>query len=134
VSACRTYQRTRKPAQGGSPSTSCSVDLGGCDAGTVAAVHDVEQAIAQPQEVAAFAGSTPIYGDDKGCTDWPIIQITLGTRTIRVADDCLPSGVMSCNHAVSCVPVPAAVRALVNVLVSVDQASIKQGECATVFP
>jgi hypothetical protein len=135
LSACRTYQHTRTLVGGpdAGSSQSCSGEIGGCDAGADA-VHDVEQALAQPDVVAALASSVPLYGNDPRPCDGGVMVIKVGTQTLTVGEDCGPTALCQINSGHSCVPVPAGVRALVNVLSAVDQALIKQGECATTFP
>lgn len=135
LSACRTYQHTRNMVvpwgTDAGPGTSCSGEIGGCDAG-VDAVHDVEQALAQPDVIAALASSVPLYGNDPRPCDVGVMLIQVGTQTLTVGEECGPTALCQLNHT-PCVPVPAGVRALANVLVAVDQALLEQGECATTF-
>jgi hypothetical protein len=135
LSACRTYQHTRTLVAGhdAGSSQSCSGEIGGCDAGADA-VHDVEQALAQPDVIAALASSVPLYGNDPRPCDGGVMVIKVGTQTLTVGEDCNAESCLPPQSGYSCVPVPASVRALVNVLSAVDQALIKQGECATTFP
>jgi hypothetical protein len=137
LSACRTFQHTRTQVVpwgvDAGPGMTCSVDIGGCDAGTVA-VHDVEQALAQPDVVAAFAGSVPVYGTDPRPCDGGVMQVTVGGKSIQVGGECGGTGNCIGPGTSGCVPIPPGVRALVDVLTSIDQASMKQGDCATVFP
>lgn len=134
LSACRTYQHVRTPGYGSGPdagSPSCSVELGGCDAGPVA-VHEVEQALAHPDVTAALAGSVPLYGTDPRPCDGSVLHITVGSKSIEVGGDCSAGG--GCLGGQSCVPIPPGVSALADVLASVDQEALKQGDCATTFP
>jgi hypothetical protein len=133
LSACRAYQHTRTAVQGpdAGASQSCSGEIGGCDAGADA-VHDVEQALGQPDVINALVNPAPLYGNDPRPCDGAVMKITVGAQTLTVGEECGPSAQCTINK--SCVPVPAGVRALVNVLVAVDAALIKQGECATTFP
>lgn len=130
LSECRKYTYTRMPAGDPMPMKTCSVDLGGCDAGPLS-VHDVEKALAHPDVVAAFAASIPLYGTDPRPCDGTVLQINVGSETVLVGGDC-GSGV-SCGQS-TCIAVPPGLRALANLLRQIDDQQIKLGECAQVFP
>jgi hypothetical protein len=137
LSACRTYQHTRTVVGGldAGSSQSCSGEIAGCDGGADA-VHDVEQALAQPDVIAALQSSVPLYGTDPRPCDGGVMVIKVGTQTLTVGEDCATAMCTPANggNHNACVPVPAGVRALVNTMVAVDQVLLKQGECATAFP
>ena len=130
--SCRTFSYTRTPAPAGTP-TSCSAEIGGCDA-AAPAVHDVEEALADPDVQAALAGSVPFYGIDSRPWDGVALDITVGSKTLTVGDDCGDGNPCWGACGPTCVPVPAGVRALGKLLTSLQQAALKTGTCAQAFP
>jgi hypothetical protein len=130
LTSCRTYTHTRTPVQPPGSPTSCTLDVGGCDAGPVA-IHDVEQALAHPDVIAALAGSVPVYGTDPRPCDGTVTAITVGGKTLYVGGDCATG--QGCFAGASCVPTPAGVQALVDVLGSLDQQALKLAPCAGAF-
>ncbi len=132
LAACRTFTFTRTETSANPPtSESCSLEIGGCDAAPVA-VHDVEQALAHPDVVAALAGSVSLYGEDQTCDDGSNVFFVMDGKGFQVGAAC--SGGASCSSPDACVPVPPGVDALVQVLTDLTAQSLKVGECATKFP
>lgn len=99
----------------------------GITAGNVAAAFE------NADVTAAFGGSTELYGSDpRGC-DGSVLAITYGGKTIDVGGDC--SEASNCGApSTPCVPAPAGLNALAQVLVSLDAQEIKTKDCASVFP
>lgn len=127
LKACRTYERTRS-TQGGPPTLTCTATLDGCGAAPIA-IGDVEAALANPDVTAALAGTTKIYGSDNRPCDGAVESITIGGKTIEVGGECSGPGAGGCT-ATPCVPVPAGLRALVNVLDGLDtQEATAKPEC-----
>lgn len=131
---CRTftYQRTTFGSPPDGPSGTCTVEIGGCDAAKVA-VHDVEQALAHPDVVAALAAPAALYGEDDRCVDGVLLMLDVGGVALKVGSEC--SGMPACaDGGDPCVPVPPGLDALRTVLRDVKIQSLKEGECATMFP
>lgn len=131
LAACRTFRHTRTPSGSSVPSKECSVEIGGCDAEPIA-VHEVEIALAHPDVVAALAGSTSLYGTDPRPCDGTVLSISVGERGFFVGGAC--GAGEGCFAGESCVPIPAGVSALADLLGKLEQQSLKVGECAQVFP
>ncbi|MCC6554665.1 MAG: hypothetical protein IT372_16960 [Polyangiaceae bacterium] len=135
LTSCRTFTFTRDPGYGEppGPTQTCSVEIGGCDAPPVA-VHEVEQALAHPHVVAALAApSTPLYGWDSRCTDGSVLVIQVGDKSIEIGTDCETG--YGCHPADgNCVPPPAGVLELADVLSIVQTHALQAGDCAGQFP
>jgi hypothetical protein len=78
-------------------------------------------ALAHADVQRALASSPVTYGDDQA-QDAPIFEIKNGARLVNVAWPC------SDNQA-SCIPVPAGVKALVDLLQTIDQVELSSEEC-----
>jgi hypothetical protein len=126
LKACRTYERTRIVGNG-APTLVCSAMIGACVAPSIS-VRDVESALADQDVKAALAGTTTTYGSDSRPCDGIVESITVGARAIDVGGDCTgPTG--GCTQQ-PCVPVPAGLRALVNLLEDLDkQEATAHPEC-----
>lgn len=133
LTACRTFTLTRTEASATPPPPeTCSIEIGGCDADPIA-IHDVEQALAHPDVVAALAGSVPLYGEDETCYDGSNFFLAMGDVNFQVGAACTGDQ-GSCTSADACVPVPPGLDALVQVLRGLTEQSLKVGDCATKFP
>ena len=124
ITLCRTFTRWRldRAVDAGS----CSSELGDCGSPGVA-IGDVEAALADPDVRAALgAPSPPLYGIDERPTDGSVFQITAGTASIEIGSDCTET-------AKGCVPIPAGVRALGNLLRALDVQELAAPACAA-FP
>lgn len=131
LSACRSYAHQKTlvvPYGDPTPAPQvCAADLPGCGAGSPG-VHEVEQALAHPDVAAALAGTTPLYGTDPRPCDGGVMSIQIGGMTIEVGGEC--GGDDACFASPTpCVPVPAGLRALVNVLEAVDQEELAVATC-----
>lgn len=126
LKACRTYERSRIVGNG-APTLLCTTTIGACVAASIS-VGDVESALADPDVTAALAGVTQTYGSDSRPCDGTVESITVGAKTIEVGGECTgPTG--GCTQT-PCVPVPAGLRALVNVLEDLDkQEATAHPEC-----
>ena len=127
LGACRQYSHRRSDV-----ALVCSVDLGTCTDPPIA-VGDVERALADPDVVAAFAGTTALYGSDpRGC-DGSVIDVTVGGKTVEVGGDC--SRASSCGTPSSpCVPVAPGLAALVDLLTKLDTQELATPACTAIFP
>ena len=132
---CRTFTFYRDPGygQGPGPTQTCTAEVGGCDAPPVA-IHELEQALAHPHVVLALAeATTPLYGWDSRCTDGSITIIQVGEKSIHIGEDC-ETGFGCFPAEGECVPPPAGVQELANVLSSLWTQSLQAGDCAGKFP
>ncbi len=132
---CRTFTFYRDPGYGQDPvpTQTCTAEVGGCDAPPVA-IHEVEQALAHPHVVAALAeATTPLYGWDSRCTDGSITILQVGDKSIQIGEDC-ETGYGCLPADGNCVPPPAGVLELANVLSSIWTQSLQAGDCAGKFP
>jgi hypothetical protein len=133
LSSCRQYQHSSTPAvpatdPPASPTVCTVADIGGCDA-AAPAIHDIEEALAHPDVVAALAGNVPVYGEDNRPCDGSVTSITFGGHTLLVGGECGTGD--NCFADQACVPVPAGVRALVDLLADIDAKEKPLATCAT---
>lgn len=127
LSACRQFTYARSDV-----TQRCSVDLGAC-ADPPISVADVERALADPDVVAALAGTTQLYGSDpRGC-DGAVLDVTVGSRTVEVGGDCANAN--SCGPATApCVPVPPGLAALADLLSRLQTQELATPTCKAIFP
>jgi hypothetical protein len=126
LKACRTYDHSRVTGNE-APTLICTANLSACGAPSIA-VADVEAALADPDVIAALAGTTKTYGSDFRPCDGAVESITVGANTIEVGGDC--TGPNSGCTQMPCVPVPPGLRALANVLDDLDkQEATAHPEC-----
>lgn len=116
---CRTFTWTRTQAFT-SPvgDATCSNELGGCNAPPLS-IHHVETALAHPDVIAAFAGSTTLYGTDPRPCDGSVFTITKGETTISLGGDCGTTS--GCIQGQPCIQPPPGLRELQDVLIAVGE-------------
>jgi hypothetical protein len=131
ITGCRTFTHVRTPGADPGPSKECSVEIGGCDAGPPA-IHELEEALAHPDVKAAFAGSVTLFGSDPRPCDGSVLAISKGSESIEVGGAC--DAGTACFAGETCVPIPAGVSALADVLWKLEQRALSESPCSDVFP
>ena len=123
---CRTYRRTRtfSARAGGQPPISCSAPLA-CDASDTGS-GKLAKLVSHPDVQKALASPMTIYGCDTRPVDGALYGVEVdGGRSFGVGDECkgcnAPSG--------KCVPPPAAVKTLVQLLQSLDEKMLATDPC-----
>jgi hypothetical protein len=109
--SCRDYGRSRTVGNEGLAQL-CTTTLDPCGSSTVD-IGDVQAALADPDVIAALAGSTKTYGSDSRPCDGSVSDITVNGKTIEVGGEC--TGVSGRCASAPCVAVPAGLRGQVNV-------------------
>ena len=120
LAPCAHYVHTRTPANGSAQAAlSCEADLAACDARSGGAVSS---ALANADVKAALAASPMLFGVDQRAWDGSVFDISVGAHTIEVGG--------SCDGAPpNCIPVPAGVQALVDVLNAIDKQELSSAAC-----
>jgi hypothetical protein len=129
--SCKSYTHQEDNESG---DLSCTDTLSGACGSPGITVGQVANAFFADDVQTAFKGSTPLYGSDpRGC-DGAVLDITYQSKTIEVGGDCSDS--KSCVGAPPpvCVPIPAGVKALADLLRQLDQQELETKNCASVFP
>jgi hypothetical protein len=129
IAPCRafTYTASQEP----DPPTTCTVDIGACDA-VKGGVRDIEQALAAPDVVAALASPDDLYGDDQTCVDRPILRLEVGGVLLRIGYDCMEDGSSGCGPG-PCNPKTAGIAALERAVLDAQIAAFDVGECKEKF-
>jgi hypothetical protein len=128
LSTCATYTHSRSPLREDGGTQQCSEELVCSDAGDAgpADIDSVVSAVGHPDVQAAFAASTPHYGGDPRPCDGGLMRIRLGAKSIDVGPECG----QGCLPQPTCVPVPAGLRRLAEVLAAVDQHERRRPACS----
>lgn len=124
VQPCRTYEHTRTPNGGGTP-TSCT-NLVPCD-GDGVTLAALNAALAHEDVVAAFAAAPVLYGRDQRPVDGALFQITQGGETVSIGSPCTGGG------PGGCVDIPPGVAALRELLTTLEGERLAEEDCASTF-
>jgi hypothetical protein len=126
ISPCRTYTLTQESFSDPTTTRSCSNDVPCGDPGAVT-IEDVNAALAHADVVAAFAAAPITYGRDSRPVDGVVYEISRSGDTFLVGAPCTGGGI-------ACVPIPAGVQALADLLQALDAERLTEPDCTTVFP
>jgi hypothetical protein len=111
---CLHYSRSRREAAVSRVElASCQVDFSDCTA--LASSGAVQTALANGDVQQALDASPVLYGADRRPVDVPVFRIQIDSRIIDVGDSCA-------GAPPNCIPTPAGVQALVDLLQAIDQA------------
>jgi hypothetical protein len=121
VTACRTFTYTREP-RGGAPMT-CSNELP-CQ-GDLTTIDALEDALAHPDVVAAFAAAPVLYGRDERALDGPLLVITYAGDAVSVG--------YPCEGAADCTEIPPGIAALDDLLGALASERLEEEPCASMF-
>jgi hypothetical protein len=103
---CSTYRRT---PERGEPGPACTVMLPSCDSTGITPLDDVERAAGDADVIAALSSGRVSYGIDLVATsDGNIDEITVDGKIIDVG--------APCDGTAGCVPIPAGVASLLDLL------------------
>jgi hypothetical protein len=113
---------------------SCTATVSSGCGGSGISVGQVANVFFGDDVQAAFNGSTELYGSDpRGC-DGAVLDITYQGKTIEVGGDCSNGNTCGGVPPNACVPIPAGVQALADLLRQLDQQELETKNCASVFP
>ncbi|MEO6575173.1 MAG: hypothetical protein ABIP89_15110 [Polyangiaceae bacterium] len=130
ISDCAKYrhEETRSSSQ-----DSCTYAIPACGSSPIS-IGEIQEALKDADVLAARSASTKLYGSDpRGC-DGAVFALTLDGKQIEIGDDDCSRKAACAPGTVSCVPVPAGLRALVMLLNEVDDQALATANCRSVFP
>jgi hypothetical protein len=132
---CLSYTYSRTPVGSSNPKTqTCSTDIANCTGPSIS-IRDVDDAVENPDVVAALAGSTLLYGGDSRPCDGSVLDIRVDGAELQVGGDCGPEDAgAGCGLPGSCTPVPPGLRALAALLARMDMQELTIPPCSNTFP
>jgi hypothetical protein len=123
LSPCRVFSFERRGIGSETPLLTCSQELGGCEEAVSAG--DVADALDHPDVVAALAAAPVLYGIDAQDVDGSLFRIQVDGAVVDVGYEC--------GERPACVPIPAGVAALVDLLRTLTQEQLARQTCGAVM-
>jgi hypothetical protein len=133
LEGCLLYKYSRTPTGTDPMAQTCSTDLSTCTGSSIS-TRDVDDALANPDVVAALAGNTLLYGSDPRPCDGNVLDIHVDDAGVQVGGDCVPDAGAGCGLSGSCTPVAPGLRALATLLTQLDEQELAIPPCSTTFP
>ncbi|WP_437530963.1 hypothetical protein WME79_00730 [Sorangium sp. So ce726] len=123
LSPCRAFSFERRSIGSETSLPVCSQELGSC--GEAVSAGDVADALDHPDVVAALTAAPVLYGVDTREVDGILFRIQVDGAVVDVGDEC--------GEWPACVPIPAGVAALVDMLQTLTQEQLARQTCGAVM-